>query len=106
MPIVDDLTSIPPRLIIAVSNPKFSLGQVVITTNAASTLQMVDVQHALCRHIRGDWGETCAEDAEMNNQALEHGNRLLSVYRSGETRFWIITEWDRSITTVLLPEDY
>ena len=99
-------TSIPPRLIIAVSNPKFSLGQVVITTNAANSLQMADVQHALCRHMRGDWGEACPEDAELNNESLEHGGRLLSVYRSGENRFWIITEWDRSITTVLLPEEY
>ena len=85
----------------------FSLDQTVITANAANTLNAGDVFDALERHARGDWGEVCAADAAENERSLTDGCRLLSVYtdRSG-VKFWIITEWDRSVTTVLLPEDY
>jgi hypothetical protein len=66
-----------------------------------------DVYAALRRHARGDWGEVCAEDKAENELSLKEGFRLLSSYsdRNG-TKFWIITEADRSATTVLLPEDY
>ncbi|HRJ27381.1 MAG TPA: hypothetical protein PLO61_07725 [Fimbriimonadaceae bacterium] len=59
------------------------------------------------RHASGDWGEVCDEDRASNEEALVEGLRLMSVYTSTSgLTFWIITEWDRSITTVLLPEDY
>ena len=58
------------------------------------------------RHIRGDWGDACKEDAKANDLALEEGSRLFSVYFSIDIKFWIITEHDRSATTILLPEDY
>lgn len=62
---------------------------------------------ALSRHITGDWGEVDAEDKRANDQSLIDGSRLLSAYRSQDgTKFWIITEADRSVTTVLLPEEY
>ncbi|MEM7387300.1 MAG: type I restriction endonuclease subunit M [Verrucomicrobiota bacterium] len=62
---------------------------------------------ALARHERGDWGEVCTEDRAENEEALRRGGRLLSVYRTEEgTRFYIITEADRSSTTVLLPDEY
>ena len=64
------------------------------------------VNDALRRHVSGDWGELCPEDANQNEFGLKDGGRLYSVYGKGENRFWIITEWDRSVTTVLLPEDY
>jgi hypothetical protein len=65
------------------------------------------MQPALQRHVTGDWGELCPEDIEANEQALLNGARLLSAYRSAKgVKFWIITEWDRSVTTILLPEDY
>jgi hypothetical protein len=85
----------------------FRLGQTVITRNALDQLNPEDVQAALRRHAAGDWGECCPEDARSNQSALGEGDRLMSVYRdrAGE-RFWIITEWDRSVTTILLPEDY
>ncbi len=86
--------------------PMFSLGQVVITTNAHSALDPADVSAALARHAAGDWGEVGRVDREENDCSLRHGHRLLSVYRSGATAFWIITEADRSVTTVLLPDDY
>ena len=62
---------------------------------------------ALSRHASGDWGEVCEEDWQSNDEALELGTRLLSSYisRSGE-KFWIITEHDRSATTILLPLEY
>ena len=93
-------------LVIALDTTKFPLGQVVITANAQGTLDPADVQQGLNRHARGDWGELVPEDREENQWSLEHEGRLMSVYRSGGRCFWIITEWDRSVTTVLMPEDY
>ena len=89
------------------SAPKFSLGRVVITANAQATLPPDDVLPALNRHIRGDWGELDSHDTAANNHALQVGTRLLSAYIASDgTKFWIITEADRSVTTILLPEDY
>lgn len=85
---------------------KFPLGRMVITSNAAARLDMAAVHEGLRRHAAGDWGDICAEDTGLNDESLRHGGRLLSVYGNGERRFWIITEWDRSVTTVLMPEDY
>jgi hypothetical protein len=93
-------------IVIAIARPKFPLGQIVVTANARDTLDPADVQQGLSRHAAGDWGEVCPEDAQSNADALQHGARLMSVYGQGDQRFWIITEWDRSVTTVLLPLDY
>ena len=86
---------------------KFPLGQTVITTNAKNTLHPEDVLAGITRHAQGDWGDCCDDDAAENDFSLRKGFRLLSVYsdRNG-TKFWIITEADRSATTILLPEDY
>jgi hypothetical protein len=87
--------------------PMFSLGQVVATANAHSQLTQEDITHALDRHCQGDWGDVCPEDWKSNDEAIQFGERLVSSYKSATgVKFWIITEWDRSITTVLLPEDY
>ena len=85
---------------------KFALGRVVITRNAASVLSGSAVQAALRRHAGGDWGNLDSEDVEENELSLREGFRLLSAYRDGDTMFWVITAADRSVTTVLLPEDY
>jgi len=82
------------------------LGQVVITANASLRLSTEEVLAALRRHAAGDWGDLCPEDAITNDQSLHEGGRLLSAYGDGDYRFWIITEADRSVTTILLPEDY
>jgi hypothetical protein len=88
-------------------NAKFQLGQVVITSNALDTLNPEDVYSALGRHAGGDWGDCCPDDWQENDFSLTHQLRLLSVYRDrAESTFWIITEADRSATTVLLPDDY
>ena len=86
---------------------KFSLGQTVMTANALEALHPDDVAAALRRHARGDWSEVGPADAAENELSLREGFRLLSAYtdRKG-VKFWIITETDRSYSTVLLPEDY
>ena len=86
---------------------KFNLGQTVITPNALNSIQPEDVQNAMLRHAAGDWGDVDDEDKAANDAALKHGHRLLSAYRDrNQVKFWIVTEADRSATTVLLPEDY
>jgi len=82
------------------------LGQLVITANASLRLTTEEVLTALRRHASGDWGDLCPEDAMANDESLNQGRRLLSAYGDGQYRFWIITEADRSVTTILLPEDY
>lgn len=86
---------------------RFPLGRTVITATAHATLEPLDVILALRRHVSGDWGSLCEEDQASNEEALANGYRLLSAYEDSKgTRFWIITEWDRSYTTILLPSDY
>jgi hypothetical protein len=86
--------------------PKFLFGRTVATPNALNKIPNDEILNALSRHVRGDWGILDAEDWSANERALAEGNRLLSAYDSKQgIRFWIITEWDRSVTTVLLPED-
>ena len=85
----------------------FPLGQCVITANAKDTLHPEDVKQSFDRHARGDWGELCQHDWKENEVALAQGLRLFSRYKDrAGTYFYIITEHDRSVTTVLLPEDY
>jgi hypothetical protein len=84
----------------------FPLGDVVITTNASNTLLAEQINDGLRRHAAGDWGDLCPEDAQQNRDALLYGSRLFSAYGEDSTRFWIITEADRSVTTILLPQDY
>jgi hypothetical protein len=89
------------------SAPKFPPGRVVITDHAAEELSREEVARALERHLRGDWGDLEAPNRRENERALLQGCRLLSAYSSRTgLRFWIITEPDRSATTILLPEDY
>jgi hypothetical protein len=96
-----------PINILTVKSLKFPLGQIVITANANAQLESQAVNEGLIRHAAGDWGELCLEDARQNDLYFgDEGFRLLSVYGTGAKKFWIITESDRSVTTVLMPEDY
>ncbi len=89
------------------AQPKFPLGQLVATPNALAHITQGDIMDAIKRHVTGDWGDLDAEDKQVNDQAVVEGLRILSAYQGANgTRFWIITEADRSVTTVLLPEDY
>lgn len=89
------------------SAAKFPLGRLVATPNALENIPNPDILAALQRHLTGDWGDVDEHDREENELSIKEGFRLLSVYRSAKgVKFWIITEADRSFTTVLLPEDY
>jgi hypothetical protein len=84
------------------------LGRVVATPGALKLL-MEAREHPfnfLARHATGDWGELCAFDRRQNEIALREGNRVFSSYDAPAGRVWIITEADRSVTTILLPEEY
>lgn len=88
---------------------KFNLGDIVGTPAALKAIADA-AQHTgdfLSRHMEGDWGEVCDGDKRLNDEAVVDGSRILSAYKTklGE-KIWIITEADRSVTTILLPEQY
>lgn len=88
---------------------KFPLGRVLMTPGASDAL--LCAQHVppefLLRHQHGDWGDLCAEDCREIERSLRVGSRLLSSYRTRtDEKLWVITEWDRSATTLLLPAEY
>ena len=89
--------------------PLFDLGQVVGTPGALGALEDAE-QHPvelLARHVTGDWGELPDEDKEENELSVNAGLRIFSAYKLPTgVKVWVITEWDRSVTTVLLPEEY
>lgn len=89
--------------------PKFELGQCVITPGAIVALEFngISALELLHRHATGDWGDLDADDKQANEAALQTGSRILSAYKlAGGERVWIITEADRSASTILLPEEY
>ena len=86
---------------------RFRLGHIVSTPNALSRLTQEDILMGIQRHQAGDWGDLDAADKAANDLALVERTRILSAYIAANgTKFWIITEADRSSTCVLLPEDY
>ncbi len=88
-------------------NGKFGMGSIVATPGALSALEGDSVTSYLDRHRNGDWGIVCPEDAASNEEDLKNGERLLSAYTTAKgVKIWIITEHDRSVTTILLPEEY
>ena len=89
--------------------PRFALGQVLATPGALSAL--IEANQTpfsfLARHVVGDWGKLDPHDVQENEAALERGGRLFSRYQTAQgVVIWIITEWDRSATTLLLPAEY
>ena len=85
----------------------FALGQIVATRQAHNKLTTRDLNEALIRHLEGDWGHVCESDGQQNDSAVDYGGRIMSEYCSSNgVRFWVITEYDRSVTTILLPSDY
>ena len=89
--------------------PLFSAGQIVATPGALEALER-NAQEPITflkRHLTGDWGDLCEDDAQQNASAVEHGYRILSAYHlHDDTKIWLITECDRSATTFLLPSEY
>lgn len=89
--------------------PLFRCGQIVATPGALALLEETNRSplEFLSRHLRGDWGDLCLEDKTENELSLKYGLRLLSSYPiTDRGKLWIITETDRSLTTLLLPEEY
>lgn len=103
--------------------PRFALGQIVATPGALELLEQTGFSSLalISRHAHGDWGDCCAEDKATNELSVQQRMRVMSVYRlvdaerllqtpqdkrSSLPTVWIITEADRSVTTLLLPEDY
>ena len=88
--------------------PLFALGQLVATPGAIDLLEQNEVHlwSLVDRHVKGDWGDISAEDKRSNYHDAEIGNRVLSSYKLKTGTVWIITEGDRSVTTLLLPEEY
>jgi hypothetical protein len=88
--------------------PLFNLGQTVATPGALAALEQASISPItlLNRHQRGDWGDLGNEDKQSNDQALSLGDRIFSAYQFDTVKFWVITECDRSATTILLPEEY
>ncbi|NMM28826.1 MAG: hypothetical protein HHJ12_16430 [Glaciimonas sp.] len=88
----------------------FPLGHVVATPGALDLLDRAgnNASDLLARHQRGDWGDMCGSNAAENTHSVQTGNRLLSAYTlcAAQERIWIITEYDRSVTTLLLPTKY
>ena len=92
---------------------KIELGKIVMTNGIGALVKedfdvYFQILGCLIKHQNGDWGELCKEDKQYNEDAVVNGNRVMSCYYVGKdsTKIWIITEWDRSVTTVLLPEEY
>lgn len=100
-----------------VKNTIFNTGQLVATRGvydlACENPDFADfIQKSFNRHASGDWGDVDKEDKQANNEALKQGTRLLSAYnddrfsKNGVATIWIITEADRSVTTILFPDEY
>ena len=87
---------------------KFSLRRVVATLGAVSALEGAQESALgyLYRHAAGDWGNLGPYDCSVNERALRYGNRILSFYEAAGIQLYIITAWDRSVTTILLREEY
>ncbi len=112
-----------PRVVIITNSALFAVGQLAATPGALALLEHhgISVAALVNRHIHGSWGDICADDAEQNEAAIELGNRVMSVYRLVDAQrlaatpfakrndlptVWVITEADRSVTTLLLPSEY
>lgn len=94
--------------VVKIKGAKFDGGTLLFTPG---TLALAEQGHnlfrPLARHFHGDWGDLCDEDKAENDLSLKRGYRILSAYQLDEhTKIWIITERDRSATTILLPEEY
>ena len=94
--------------------PKFKLGKIVATPGALAALKEagVDPVSLLARHQSGDWGDLCKADREMNEQAIknerdkDNRQRVFSIYKIGRSTIYIISEHDRSVTSLLTSQDY
>lgn len=108
MPEPQNTTEITLSVLLAAAAKRFQPGKLVCTSLVKDTFSMGWVTKCYCRHLVGDWGDLDNEDLEANESALQQKGRLLSHYIHSDTkeRIYIITEHDRSVTTILLPMEY
>lgn len=99
--------SLPPAAVHQ-KRPLFAIGALVATPGALDLLDGTgtNASSILTRHQYGDFGSICVEDTQSNLDAIKHGLRIFSAYDIGRVRLWVITEADRSVTTLLLPSEY
>jgi len=94
----------------AAPQPRFNLGRLVATPGALRLLAQHQIHPLSCisRHVTGDFGDLCADDLRENERAIQEGLRVFSSYvlPGTDDKVWCITEWDRSVTTLLLPSEY
>lgn len=95
-----------PTIVVYAHYILFDLGQTVITSAALEDLGWSAAGVLLSRHINCDWGDLCTEDKEANWTAIEQGLRIFSRYNTEVEDFYVITEWDRSYTTVMRVSEY
>lgn len=102
-----DAASLSPTSVLQ-KRPLFKMGALVATPGALDLLDRTgtNASSILTRHQYGDFGSICAEDTQSNVDAITHGLRVFSAYDIGKARLWVITEADRSVTTLLLPSEY
>jgi hypothetical protein len=86
----------------------FQLGAVVMMPGARDPMKQLglDPMHYLSRHVAGDWGDLSEEDRKENDYSVNKRLRILSAYGTGDSKLWVITEADRSVTTILRPDEY
>lgn len=113
--VMPDLQSSEAEAPVTVKPKLFALGQIAVTPGVHELVigGYIMPSELLRRHQTGDWGEVCAEDAKQNDLSVKEGMRILSVYPidaaepcKGRNRIYVLTEADRSVTTVLLPSEY
>jgi len=96
-------------LLVIASKPLFSLGQVCLSSSANVLFSegKIDVNQLINRHISGDWSDMCEDDQFENQHAVACGDRIFSSFKLSDSQnVWVITESDRSVTTILLPDEY
>jgi len=87
-------------------SPRFGLGNLVATPGVIDAIGLDNVMPYVFMHLTGHWGDLDEEDQRTNDWSVENGSRILSAYHWKGEKFWIITERDRSVTTLLLPDEY
>lgn len=89
-----------------VTRVRFPYGRLVATRRVIDELDGLTISRLLTRHLHCDWGDICDEDWNRNDHAVKNGERLLSAYLVADEKVFIITEWDRSVTTILFADEY
>jgi hypothetical protein len=84
----------------------FEMGRCMATDGAIEKIGFAKCRELLTRHRDNDWGELCEDDTKLNEEALAYGNRIFSCYTVDDEKFYVITEADRSVTTVMLADEY